>query len=61
MKFTYTYKVDFPKKVLYIDLTDLKPSKSLETIVEEAENTGAKQTLTIRGKYKHCVITIMFS
>jgi hypothetical protein len=61
VKFTYTYKVDFPKKVLYIDLTDLKPSKSLETIVEEAENTGAKQTLTIRGKYKHCVITIMFS
>ena len=60
-KFTYTYKVNFDTKTILIDLTDLMPSKSLEEIVQEAENTGAKQTLTIRGKYKHCVITIMFS
>lgn len=61
IRFKYQYKVDTKKRTIKLSIKDLKPKKSLEKLVKEAENTGPKQTLTIRNKYKDVIIEIFFS
>jgi hypothetical protein len=61
VKFSYRYKVDPAKKTITLSLKDIDKKNTLEKIVKKAEGTGAKQTITIRNKYKDVVIEIKTS
>jgi hypothetical protein len=64
IKFCYDYTIQYEKKEIQIDLTDMHPEnyfKSLEWYVDNSQGTGAKEQLIINDKYKDVEITIQFS
>lgn len=64
IKFCYDYTIQYEKKEIQIDLTDMHPEdyfKSLEWYVDNSQGTGAKEQLVINDKYKDVEITIQFS
>lgn len=64
IKFCYDYTIQYEKKEIQIDLTDMHPEgyyKSLEWYVDNSQGTGPKEQLIINDKYKDVEITIQFS
>lgn len=64
IKFCYDYTIQYEKKEIQIDLTNMHPEdyfKSLEWYVDNSQGTGAKEQLIINDKYKDVEITIQFS
>jgi hypothetical protein len=73
IKFCYDYTIQYEKKEIEIDLTDLYPNenpdpqdkdggyKSLQWYVNNSAGTGPKEQLIINDKYKDVEITIQFS
>jgi hypothetical protein len=64
IKFCYDYTIQYEKKEIQINLTDMHPEdyfKSLEWYVDNSQGTGAKEQLIINDKYKDVEITIQFS
>ena len=64
IKFCYDYTIQYEKKEIQIDLTDMHSEgyyKSLEWSVDNSQGTGAKEQLIIIDKYKDVEITIQFS
>ena len=64
IKFCYDYTIQYEKKEIQIDLTDMHSEgyyKSLEWYVDNSQGTGAKEQLIINDKYKDVEITIQFS
>ena len=64
IKFCYDYTIQYEKKEIQIDLTDMHPEdyfKSLEWYVDNSQGTGAKEQLIINDKYRDVEITIQFS
>jgi len=73
IKFCYDYTIQYEKKEIEIDLTDMYPNKepdtndpdggfkSLRWYVNNSQGTGAKEKLVINDKYTDVEITIQFS
>lgn len=60
LRFCYRYEVMLETKTIFIDLTDINPTRDL-TDYFFGENTTAKQSVMIKGKYKDCIIQVDFS
>jgi hypothetical protein len=61
IKFNYKYNIDTKNKTISVSLKDTNKREKLSKVVDKAENTGPKQTLSIRNKYKNVIIEIKFS
>ena len=60
LRFCYRYEVMLETKTIFIDLTDINPTLDL-TSYFFGENTSAKQSVMIKGKYRDCIIQVDFS
>jgi len=72
IRFCYDYTINYEKKEIEIDLTDMYPKnnptdkeeggeRSLKWYIDNSAGTGAKEQLIISDKYKDVEITIEFS